>query len=91
MAGVFTAGVSLDAREDPHYNETIRMKIHNFVTRGGLSQTVSQLSQPGSGVLDSFLIPSMDSSGGETSSIFFIDSNHSRVSFMSRMNKKPYW
>ncbi|OQV13599.1 hypothetical protein BV898_12142 [Hypsibius exemplaris] len=84
-------GVSLDGREDPHYNETIRMKIHSFVTKGGLSQTVSQLSQPGSGVLDSFLIPSLDSTDGETSAIFFIDSNHSRVSFMSRMNKKPHW
>ena len=81
----------MDEREDPYYNETIRTKLYNFVKKGGLSTTVTGLTQPASGVLDTFLLPPLDSSMGESSSIFVVDTNHSHVSFMSRMNHKPHW
>ncbi|XP_055343209.1 uncharacterized protein LOC129591552 [Paramacrobiotus metropolitanus] len=84
-------GVSLDAREDPYYNETIKSKFYNFVRKGGLAQTISELNRFGSGVLDTFIIPATASTGGDSTSVFFVDSNHSRISFMSRMNQKPHW
>lgn len=87
----FLSGVSLDSREDPYYNETVKSKLLNFIKKGGLSYTVAELSQPGSGVLDIFLVPSTASTGLDSTTVFFVDSNHSHVSFVSKMNHKPHW